>query len=32
MVTLPNYVVESKEPLSVTFTIGQSEFTVNVRK
>ena len=32
VVTLPNYVVESKEPLSVTFTIGESEFTVNVRK
>lgn len=32
VVTLPNYVVESKEPLSVTFTIGENEFTINARK
>ena len=32
VVTLPNYVVASKEPLSVSFSIGESEFTVNVRK
>ena len=32
VVTLPNYVVNSKEPLSVTFSIGDNEFTVNVRK
>ncbi len=32
VVTLPNVVVSSKEPLSVTFTIGENEFTVNVRK
>ncbi len=32
IVTLPNYVVESKEPLSVTFSIGENEFTVHVRK
>lgn len=32
VVTLPNYVVSSKEPLSVTFSIGDNEFTVNVRK
>lgn len=32
VVTLPNYVVESKEPLSVTFSIGDNEFTCNIRK
>lgn len=32
VVTLPNHVVNSKEPLSITFTIGGSEFTYNVRK
>lgn len=32
VVTLPNYVVNSKEPLSVTFSIGDNEFTIHVRK
>lgn len=32
VVTLPNYVVTSKEPLSVTFSIGENEFTIHVRK
>jgi len=32
VVTLPNFVVESKEPLSVSFTIGENEFTCNMRK
>jgi len=32
VVTLPNYVVNSKEPLSVTFSIGDNEFTVHIRK
>ena len=32
VVTLPNYVVNEKKPLSVCFLIGDSEFTVNVRK
>jgi len=30
--TLPNIVVDSKEPLSVSFTIGTSEFTYHLRK
>lgn len=32
VITLPNYVVESKEPLSVTFSIGKNEFTCNIRE
>lgn len=32
VVTLPNYVVNSKEPLSVTFKIGENEFTYHHRK
>lgn len=32
VVTLPNYVVESKQALSVSFSIGENEFTCNVRK
>ena len=32
VVTLPNFVVESKEPLSVTFHLGESELTYNVRQ
>ena len=32
VVTLPNAVVASKEPLSVTFKIGENEFTYNERK
>lgn len=31
-VTLPNRVMERDEPLSVTFSIGNNEFTCNVRK
>lgn len=30
-VTLPDYAVESEEPLSVTFTIGENEFTYHHR-
>lgn len=32
IVTLPNYVVDSKAPLSVTFKIGENEFTYHHRK
>lgn len=32
VVTLPNQVVNSKEPLSVTFKIGENEFTYHHRK
>lgn len=32
IVTLPNIVMESKEPLSVTFHIGDNEFTYHHRK
>lgn len=32
IVTLPNFVMESKEPLSVTFHIGDNEFTYHHRK
>ena len=32
IVTLPNLVVDSKEPLSVTFKIGDNEFTYHHRK
>lgn len=32
VVTLPNLVMESKEPLSVTFHIGENEFTYHHRK
>lgn len=32
IVTLPNLVVESKEPLSVTFKIGEHEFTYHHRR
>lgn len=32
IVTLPNLVVESKEPLSVTFKIGDNEFTYHHRQ
>ena len=32
IVTLPNSVVESKEPLSVTFCIGENEFTYHHRR
>lgn len=32
IVTLPNLVVESKEPLSVTFKIGDNEFTYHHRR
>lgn len=32
IVTLPNSVVNSKEPLSVTFKIGENEFTYHHRK
>ena len=31
-VTLPNHVRDSKEPLSITFKLGDSEFTYHVRK
>ncbi len=31
-VTLPNYVVGSKDPLSVTFSFGGSEITCHIRK
>lgn len=31
-VTLPNHVVESKEPLSVSFSLADSEITCNVRR
>ena len=32
VVTLPNFVVDSKEPLSVTFKIGDNEFTYHHRR
>ena len=32
VVTLPNDVVKSKKPLSITFKIGDNEFTYHHRK